>query len=126
MGEAAFWRQHAARLAEVQAAPGRTARGAACSSTNISAPFQDLRKDQDFSDVTLTCDGDIRIEAHRVILAGSSKFFSRILKLGRLLEGWRRMERDRWRRRGGGRQGQEAGGRRQEAGGRRQEAGGWP
>jgi hypothetical protein len=39
-----------------------------------------LRKDEDFSDVTLTCDGDTRIEAHRVILAGSSKFFSRILK----------------------------------------------
>jgi hypothetical protein len=48
--------------------------------TNISASFQDLRKDQDFSDVTLTCDGDTRIETHRVILAGSSKFFSRILK----------------------------------------------
>ena len=48
--------------------------------TNISASFQDLRKDQDFSDVTLTCDGDTRIEAHRVILAGSSKFFSRVLK----------------------------------------------
>ena len=28
-----------------------------------------------FSDVTLTCDGDTRIEAHRVILAGSSKFW---------------------------------------------------
>jgi hypothetical protein len=48
--------------------------------TNISTSFQDLRKDQDFSDVTLTCDGDIRIKAHRVILAGSSKFFSRVLK----------------------------------------------
>jgi hypothetical protein len=48
--------------------------------TNISSSFQDLRKDQDFSDVTLTCDGDTRIEAHRVILAGSSKFFSRVLK----------------------------------------------
>jgi hypothetical protein len=39
-----------------------------------------LRKDQDFSDVTPTCDSDTRIEAHRVILAGSSKFFSRVLK----------------------------------------------
>jgi len=42
--------------------------------------FQDLRKDQDFLDVTLTCDSDTRIEAHRVILAGFSKFFSRVLK----------------------------------------------
>jgi hypothetical protein len=48
--------------------------------SNISTSFQDLRKGQDFSDVTLTCDGDTRIEAHRVILAGSSKFFSRVLK----------------------------------------------
>jgi hypothetical protein len=48
--------------------------------TNISASFQDLRRDTDFSDVTLTCDGDTRIEAHRVILAGSSKFFSKVLK----------------------------------------------
>jgi hypothetical protein len=48
--------------------------------TNISASFQDLRKDQEFSDVTLACDGDTRIEAHRFILAGSSKFFSSVLK----------------------------------------------
>ena len=46
--------------------------------SNLSASFQDLRKDQDFSDVTLTCDGDTRVEAHRVILAGSSKFFSKV------------------------------------------------
>jgi L-rhamnose mutarotase len=48
--------------------------------TNISASFQEMRKEQDFSDITLTCDGDTRIEAHRVILAGSSNFFSRVLK----------------------------------------------
>jgi hypothetical protein len=47
---------------------------------NISSSLQGVRKDQDFSDVTLTCDGDTRIEAHRVILAGSSKFFSKVLK----------------------------------------------
>jgi hypothetical protein len=48
--------------------------------SNISTSFQDLRKEQNFSDVTLTCDGNTRIEAHRVILAGSSKFFSKVLK----------------------------------------------
>ena len=48
--------------------------------TNISKSYQSLREDQDFSDVTLICDGDTRIEAHRVILAASSKFFSKVLK----------------------------------------------
>ena len=48
--------------------------------TNISSSFGQMRKDEDFSDVTLTCDGDNRIEAHKVILAASSSFFSRLLK----------------------------------------------
>ena len=48
--------------------------------TNISSSFGHMRKDEDFSDVTLTCDGDKRIEAHKVILAASSSFFGRLLK----------------------------------------------
>ena len=47
---------------------------------NISSSFCHMRKDPYFSDVTLVCDGDVQIEAHKVILAGSSTFFSRLLK----------------------------------------------
>ena len=48
--------------------------------SNISSSFGDLRKEQDFSDVTLTCDGNQQIQAHKVILAASSSFFRRVLK----------------------------------------------
>ena len=51
--------------------------------TNISSSFGFLRKEQDFSDVTLACDGDTKIEAHKVILAASSSFFSNLLKQNR-------------------------------------------
>ena len=46
---------------------------------NISSAFRDLKNEKDFSDVTLAC-ADGQIEAHKVILAGSSPFFKRILK----------------------------------------------
>ena len=46
---------------------------------NISSAFRDLKNEKDFSDVTLAC-ADGQIEAHKVILAGSSPFFNRILK----------------------------------------------
>ena len=39
-----------------------------------------MRKDQDFCNVTLVCDGDHKVEAHMVILAASSSFFSKLLK----------------------------------------------
>ena len=39
-----------------------------------------MREDQDFSDVTLACEGDQMIKAHKVILAASSTFFSLLLK----------------------------------------------
>ena len=39
-----------------------------------------MRKDSDFSDVTLVCEEDLQIEAHKVILAAPSPFFSRALK----------------------------------------------
>ena len=47
---------------------------------NISSSFEHMWKEKDFSDVTLVCDGDQKIEAHKVILAGASKFFSKLLK----------------------------------------------
>ena len=39
-----------------------------------------MRKDEYFCDVTLACDGDQKIEAHKVILAASSIFFEKLLK----------------------------------------------
>jgi hypothetical protein len=47
---------------------------------NIVRSFQDLRKDTDFSDVTLVCEEDQQLEAHRNILATSSPFFNTVLK----------------------------------------------
>ena len=48
--------------------------------SNISASFGQMRQDQDFSDVTLTCDGDQQVQAHKVILSASSSFFTKLLK----------------------------------------------
>jgi hypothetical protein len=47
---------------------------------NIVGSFRSLRKDADFSDVTLVCEEDQQIEAHRNILAASSPFFNTVLK----------------------------------------------
>jgi len=47
--------------------------------SNVSHAFQDLREGRDFLDVTLACE-DSQIEAHKVILSASSKFFHSILK----------------------------------------------
>ena len=47
---------------------------------NIISSFGDLRKDNDFSDVTLVCEEDQKIEAHRIILTACSPFFSSVLK----------------------------------------------
>ena len=47
--------------------------------TSINSSLGHMRKDGDFADVTLTCDGDQKIEAHKVILAASSGFFSKVL-----------------------------------------------
>ena len=47
---------------------------------NIVSSYSDLRKEADFSDVTLVCEGDQQIEAHRVILTACSPFFSTVLK----------------------------------------------
>ena len=42
--------------------------------------FGSLRKDRDFSDVTLACEDGKQVEAHKVVLAASSPFFKDILK----------------------------------------------
>ena len=42
--------------------------------------FQNLYADQDFTDVTLACEDDARLEAHKVILSSCSDFFSKILR----------------------------------------------
>ena len=46
---------------------------------NISKAFESLREDIDFSDVTLLCEDDQHIEAHRVILTASSSLFQNLL-----------------------------------------------
>ena len=47
---------------------------------NIQTSYQELRRDPDFSDVTLMCEEDQEIKAHRIILTACSPFFSSVLK----------------------------------------------
>ena len=47
---------------------------------NISTAFKDLRKDSEFTDVTLVCEDGQQVEAHKVILSASSPFFQNLLK----------------------------------------------
>ena len=51
--------------------------------TNIVNSYQDLRKDGDFSDITLVCDDGQQIEGHRIILSASSPFFKTVLKVNK-------------------------------------------
>ena len=46
---------------------------------NIKSAFGNFRKDNDFADVTLACEDGQQVEAHKVILAGSSPFFQKLL-----------------------------------------------
>ena len=48
--------------------------------SNYCQSLKNLRSDVDFADVTLACDGDTQIEAHKIILSASSPFFMNILK----------------------------------------------
>jgi len=48
--------------------------------SNISSAFRDLRKERDFFDVTLACDDNAQIEAHKTILSACSPFFRNVLK----------------------------------------------
>ena len=47
---------------------------------NTHTAFVALRKDNNFTDVTLACQDGKQVEAHKVILAASSPFFSDLLK----------------------------------------------
>jgi len=47
---------------------------------NTNAAFGSLRNDNDFSDVTLACEDDHQIAAHKVILAAASPFFENLLR----------------------------------------------
>ena len=47
---------------------------------SASALFENLREDQDFTDVTLACEDGNQVEAHKVILAASSPFFQNLLR----------------------------------------------
>ena len=46
---------------------------------SASKTFNNLFEDQDFTDVTLVCEDDKQIKAHKVILSSSSSFFHKIL-----------------------------------------------
>ena len=48
---------------------------------NLVASFTQLRRDNDFTDVTLVCEDGLQIEAHRLVLCASSSFFKTILKM---------------------------------------------
>ena len=50
---------------------------------NVNTSFANLKEDKEFADVTLVCEDDQQVEAHRVILAASSPFFENILKKNR-------------------------------------------
>ena len=47
---------------------------------NITESYRDIRKNQDFSDVTLVCEEDQQIEAHRVILSACSPSLMNLLR----------------------------------------------
>lgn len=48
--------------------------------SNLGSSFVDLRQNQEFFDVTLSCDhGDEQVQAHKVVLAACSPFFRKIL-----------------------------------------------
>jgi len=48
--------------------------------SNISSAFRELRDDKDFFDVTLACEDDEQVSAHKVILSACSPFFRNILR----------------------------------------------
>jgi len=43
--------------------------------SNISGALRELREEKDFFDVTLACDDEDHVDAHRVILSACSPFF---------------------------------------------------
>ena len=51
--------------------------------SNLSEAFKELRQESQFLDVSLLCDGDQQIEAHRVVLSACSGFFRNVLRRSR-------------------------------------------
>ena len=47
---------------------------------NVITAFGSLREDNNFADVTLACEDGQQVEAHKVILASSSRFFQNLLE----------------------------------------------
>ena len=47
---------------------------------NVNTAFASLRKDTNFTDVTLACEDGYQVDAHKVILIASSPFFHNLLK----------------------------------------------
>ena len=47
---------------------------------NVVTSYREMRKESDFFDVTLLCEGDTQIEAHKIILSACSPFFKILLK----------------------------------------------
>ena len=48
--------------------------------STTKSTFQNLYTDGDFSDVTLACEGNTKVSAHKVVLSACSDFFKEILK----------------------------------------------
>ena len=46
---------------------------------NVANAFRNLRKDNEFADLTLVCEDGNQIEVHRVVLSSSSPFFKTLL-----------------------------------------------
>ena len=47
-------------------------------STNVKKSFQNLRKEEDFFDITLVGDDCKHVMAHKVVLSSSSEYFKNI------------------------------------------------
>jgi len=47
---------------------------------NISGAFREIRDEKDFFDVTLACEDDSQLQAHKVILSACSPFFRTVLR----------------------------------------------
>ena len=48
--------------------------------TNVTNSFKQLRKSDDFYDVTLVSDDKQQVSAHKIVLASSSEYFKDVLK----------------------------------------------
>ena len=51
--------------------------------TIVRSAFEELRDDNDLTDVTLVCNDGKQVEAHKVVLASTSPFFMELFKRNR-------------------------------------------